>query len=204
MDWIEGKMLGEIFKLAPLSITERNKIGQALWDFYHYQIHTLRSLHADPHPGNFIITQDHKLGVIDFGCVKVISPQFYKAYFQLLDKDILNDPKRLDQVFHDLRFIYTDDSVKDKTFFKEVFTQLVELLGRPFRTSRFDFAEKSYFASLYQFGEEIGQMKAFRESKKARGVKDALYINRTYYGLYNLLHELKAEVDTTSFVDFKH
>jgi hypothetical protein len=46
-------------------------------------------------------------------------------------------------------------------------------------------------------------MKAFRESKKARGVKDALYINRTYYGLYNLLHQLNAEVDTTSYVDFK-
>jgi hypothetical protein len=80
---------------------------------------------------------------------------------------------------------------------------LVELLGRPFRTPRFDFAEKTYFESLYKFGEEIGNMKAFRESKKARGVKDALYINRTYYGLYNLLHELKAEVDTTSYVDFK-
>lgn len=202
MDWIEGKMLGEVFKTATLSVADRNKIGQALWDFYHYQIHTLRSLHADPHPGNFIITPEHKLGVIDFGCVKVIPNQFYKVYFQLLDKDILNDPKRLDKVFHDLRFIYPDDSAQEKVFFKEVFTQLVELLGRPFRTPRFDFAEKSYFASLYQFGEEIGKMKAFRESKKARGVKDALYINRTYYGLYNLLHELKADVDTTSFVDF--
>jgi predicted unusual protein kinase regulating ubiquinone biosynthesis (AarF/ABC1/UbiB family) len=203
MDWIEGKMLGEVFKAATLSRSESNKIGQALWDFYHYQIHTLRSLHADPHPGNFIITKDHKLGVIDFGCVKVIPPQFYKGYFQLLDKEILNDPKRLEKVFHDLRFIYADDSATDKVFFKEVFTQLVELLGRPFRTPRFDFAEKSYFTSLYQFGEEIGKMKAFRESKRARGVKDALYINRTYYGLYNLLHELKAEVDTTSFVDFQ-
>lgn len=203
MDWIEGKMLGEVFKTAILSIPERNKIGQALWDFYHYQIHTLHSLHADPHPGNFIITLDNKLGVIDFGCVKVIPDQFYKIYFQLLDKDILSDPKRLDKVFHDLRFIYPDDSAQEKAFFKEVFTHLVELLGRPFRTPKFDFAEKSYFTSLYQFGEEIGQMKAFRDSKKARGVKDALYINRTYYGLYNLLHELKAEVDTTSFVDFK-
>jgi hypothetical protein len=45
-------------------------------------------------------------------------------------------------------------------------------------------------------------MKAFRESKKARGVKDALYVNRTYYGLYNLLHELRADVNTTSFVAF--
>ncbi len=203
MDWIEGKMLGEVFKNNTLSQTERNLLGQALWDFYHYQIHTLRSLHADPHPGNFIITPDQKLGVIDFGCVKVIPSAFYKLYFQLLDKGILKDSKRLDHVFHNLRFIYPDDTAQDKLFFKEVFTQLVELLGRPFQTPRFDFAEKAYFESLYKFGEEIGNMKAFRESKKARGVKDALYINRTYYGLYSLLHELGAEVDTTSYVDFK-
>jgi predicted unusual protein kinase regulating ubiquinone biosynthesis (AarF/ABC1/UbiB family) len=203
MDWIEGKPLGEIFKNAALSQQERNELGQALWDFYHYQIHSLRALHADPHPGNFIITPENKLGVIDFGCVKEIPKEFYRVYFQLLDKDILNDKARLDKVFHELRFIYPDDASKDKAFFKEVFTQLVELLGRPFRTPKFDFAEKTYFTSLYQFGEEIGNMKAFRESKKARGVKDALYINRTYYGLYNLLHELKAEIDTTSFVDFK-
>lgn len=203
MDWIEGKPLGEIFKADSLTQVERNRIGQALWDFYHFQIHTLRSLHADPHPGNFIITPERKLGVIDFGCVKVLPANFYQIYFQLLDKDILNDTKRLDKVFRDLRFIYPDDSATDILFFKQVFTQLVELLGRPFRSPTFDFAEKSYFTSLYQFGEEIGSMKAFRDSKKARGVKDALYINRTYYGLYSLLHELKAEVDTTSYVDFK-
>lgn len=203
MDWIEGKPLGEVFKSNSLTQEQRNCLGQALWDFYHYQIHTLSALHADPHPGNFIITPEIKLGVIDFGCVKEIPTAFYKVYFQLLDKDILINPVRLDNVFHELRFIYPDDTAKDKVFFKEVFTQLVELLGRPFRTSSFDFAEKSYFNSLYQFGEEIGSMKAFRESKKARGVKDALYINRTYYGLYNLLHELKAEIDTTSFVDFR-
>jgi predicted unusual protein kinase regulating ubiquinone biosynthesis (AarF/ABC1/UbiB family) len=59
MDWIEGKPLGEIFKGESLSQPERNRLGQALWDFYHYQIHTLRRMHADPHPGNFIITPEN-------------------------------------------------------------------------------------------------------------------------------------------------
>lgn len=202
MDWIEGKPLGEMFKNNSWTQDDRNKIGQALWDFYHFQIHSLRSLHADPHPGNFIITPENKLGIIDFGCVKVVPAAFYKVYFQLLDKDILHDKPRLHKVFRDLRFIYPDDNGKDVAFFTEVFTQLVELLGRPFRTPRFDFSEHQYFKSLYAFGEEIGQMKAFRESKKARGVKDALYVNRTYYGLYNLLHELRADINTTTFVAF--
>jgi predicted unusual protein kinase regulating ubiquinone biosynthesis (AarF/ABC1/UbiB family) len=203
MDWLEGKPLGERIKLKDISTKDSNVIGQALWDFYHYQIHTLHSLHADPHPGNFIIMAEGKLGVIDFGCVKVIPKDFYKVYFQLLNKNILTDPKLLNRVFHELRFIYKNDTPEDKKFFTEVFTHLVELLGRPFRSPRFDFSETGYFDELYKFGEEISNMKEFRNSKKARGVKDALYINRTYYGLYTLLHELKADVDTTSYVDFK-
>jgi len=202
MDWIEGKPLGEFLKSGSLTESESHSLGQALWDFYHYQIHTLRSLHADPHPGNFIITDDKKLGVIDFGCVKVIPSDFYKVYFQLLHKDFLNNKVKQNKVFKEMRFIYEDDTAEDKKFFEEVFLQLVELLGRPFRTPEFDFADKAYFNSLFKFGEEIGSMKAFRQSKKARGIKDAIYINRMYYGLYNLLHELNAKVDTTSYVKF--
>ena len=196
MDWVEGKPLGEFLKSEKWSREEANKIGQALWDFYHFQIHQLKALHADPHPGNFIITSDRKLGVIDFGCVKVIPPTFYKSYFQLLDGKLLEDKKRMEKVFYELRFIYPDDSQSDKTFFIEVFSELVELLSKPFKTSSFDFAQKEYFEKLFRFGEQISTMKEFRNSKKARGVKDALYINRTYYGLYNILHDLGAKVET--------
>lgn len=200
MDWMEGKTLGEYLKTTSPTQQEANRLGQALWDFYHFQMHELRSLHADPHPGNFIIADDGKLGIIDFGCVKVISNEFYPVYFQLLDKGILKDKVWLESAFYQLRFIYEDDTPQDKVFFREVFTQLVELLGRPFRTSKFDFSDNRYFESLYQFGESISNSKEFRDSKKARGIKDALYINRTYFGLYNLLNELGAKINTTSWV----
>lgn len=200
MDWLEGPPLGEYLKTNKLSKDDANRLGQAMWDFYHFQMHELRSLHADPHPGNFIITDDMQLGVIDFGCVKVIPDAFYPVYFQLLDKGILFDKPRLEKAFFELRFIYPDDTAQDKAFFKNVFTELVELLGRPFRTDEFDFADNAYFESLYKFGEALSNMKEFRESKRARGVKDALYINRTYFGLYNLLNEMGATVNTRSWV----
>ena len=197
---LSGTRLAVTLEPCPMCAEEGQKLGQALWDFYHFQMHTLHSLHADPHPGNFIITPDRKLGVIDFGCVKVIPTTFHKTYFQLLHPDILQNEEKKLRVFKELRFIYDDDTDEDKHFFIQTFSKLVELLGRPFRTPRFDFSDSEYFRQLYQFGEEIGKMKEFRESKKARGVKDALYINRTYYGLYNLLNELKASIDTTSYV----
>lgn len=200
MDWIDGEPLGEYLKLQKLTKTEANRLGQALWDFYHFQIHELRALHADPHPGNFIVTPEKKLGVIDFGCVKVVPDHFYQAYFQLLDRSILQDSGRLNHVFHDLHFLYPEDSAAENSFFKGVFTRLVELLGRPFERETFDFSDREYFASLYSFGEELSSMKELREATRARGVKDALYINRTYYGLYNLLHQLNAEVETSRWI----
>jgi predicted unusual protein kinase regulating ubiquinone biosynthesis (AarF/ABC1/UbiB family) len=200
MDWLEGKPLGEFLKTETLTAKEGNVIGQAMWDFYHFQIHQLKALHADPHPGNFIITPEKKLGIIDFGCVKVIPDGFYQSYFRLLKRDILNDRKATLETFHQLRFIYADDSPRDVKFFTGIFLQLVELLGRPFATDTFDFSDDRYFENLYAFGEALSSMKELRESKKARGVKDALYINRTYFGLYHLLHDLKATVNTGSWV----
>ncbi len=195
MDWIDGKPLGEVLK-KELPAGMGNKLGQAMWDFYHFQMHTIRSVHADPHPGNFLVTNDFKLGIIDFGCVKVMTDDFHKRYFQLLDPTLLDDKSRLEKAFYDLRFIYADDSEKDKSFFIDVFGKLVELLSRPFRTDTFDFADKEYFDTLYSFGEDVSKMKELRESKKARGIKDALYINRTYFGLYNMLHDMKATIQT--------
>jgi predicted unusual protein kinase regulating ubiquinone biosynthesis (AarF/ABC1/UbiB family) len=193
MDWLEGKPLGEILNTS-LPKGAGDKLGQAMWDFYHFQMHQLKAVHADPHPGNFIITNDYQLGIIDFGCVKVIPEKFYSVYFQLLDEDILTDQKKMERVFQQLSFIHPSDTPKERAFFIGVFSKLVSLLGRPFRSEVFDFSDKSYFESLYQFGEELTKMKELRNSKKARGVRDAVYINRTYFGLYSILHDLGAKV----------
>jgi predicted unusual protein kinase regulating ubiquinone biosynthesis (AarF/ABC1/UbiB family) len=195
MDWIEGQPLGEFLK-KEIPEGVGSQIGQAMWDFYHFQMHQLRSVHADPHPGNFIITPDNKLGVIDFGCVKVIPNAFYKLYFELLEKDLLKDSVKRGKVFRELRFIYPEDTTKQQEFFDAVFTKLIDLLNRPFHTNRFDFSDVKYFDELFSFGENLSNMKELRDSKKARGVRDAIYINRTYFGLYTLLHDLKATVNT--------
>lgn len=198
MDWLEGDLLGEVLR-KPVSGEIRNKLGQAMWDFYNFQMHALRSVHADPHPGNFIVTPDHKLGIIDFGCVKNIPDDFYGEYFKLLDRNFYDNPEELDKVFHKLRFLYDTDTPEEKQFFRGIFVKLLELLSRPFRTEVFDFSDKRYFESLYKFGEELASNKALRESKKTRGVRDAIYINRTYFGLYSILHDLKATVRTGQF-----
>jgi len=196
MDWLDGLVLKEFIQSNPDQET-RNKVGQALWDFYDYQIHTLRQVHADPHPGNFIISEDGVLGVIDFGCVKVIPNEFYEPYFRLIRKDMLDAGSDLDRVFEQLQFIYDTDTPEDKAYFSSVIKDMMGILGQPFHQNEFDFGDDAYFQKIFEMGEIISESKKFRESEKARGSRDGLYINRTYFGLYSILNELKAKVHTT-------
>ncbi|HVY60153.1 MAG TPA: AarF/UbiB family protein, partial [Planctomycetota bacterium] len=43
-----------------------------------------RLIHADPHPGNFIVLPDGRLGVLDFGATKRLSVPFALAYWRLV------------------------------------------------------------------------------------------------------------------------
>ena len=196
MDWVEGKHLKEYLETNP-DYESRQKIGQGLWDFYDHQVHSLKQVHADPHPGNFLMQSNGKLGVIDFGCVKEIPEDFYKGYFKLIRKDIVRDNAEIEQAFLDLGIIYNTDSEKDKKFFINVFKEMIGLLGRPFHSEYFDFADDAYFKEIFDLSERLSNMNELKNSRQARGSRHALYINRTYFGLYNLLNDLKVEIKTT-------
>lgn len=66
--YIEGKTLNMInFEYMPYE--KRHVIGQKLIDIYFKQIFDIGVYHADPHPGNIIVTDDYKIAFIDFGNV---------------------------------------------------------------------------------------------------------------------------------------
>lgn len=196
MDWLNGLHIKEWLESNP-SQEQKNRIGQALWDFYHHQVHNLMQVHADPHPGNFIIQTDGSLGIIDFGCVKVIPEDFYHGYFSLIKRDLLMKEEELNEIFYNLEFISEKDNDEEKLYFKSVFKEMISLLGRPFHVDTFDFSDDTYFEKIFQLGDRISNEKMFRKSRQARGSRHGLYINRTYFGVYNLLNQLQATVVTT-------
>jgi len=197
MGWVEGQHLDQFMESNP-SQEIRNQIGQALWDFYDFQMHQLKEVHADPHPGNFLLKHDGTVGVIDFGCVKVIPEDYYKWHFQVIDPSLLENEERWKKTFYKLRFVTDDDTPEEKELFTEIFKQMIDLTVKPFRTKTFDFGDDEYFESLFGFGEKLSKHEGVRKSRRPRGRKDSLYLNRSYFGLYSILHELRAEVETRS------
>src|SRR5947209_1699292 len=64
-EWLDGTPLSKV--IAAGSREERDRAGILLSVLHFSGPVRARLLHADPHPGNFRLTDDGRLGVIDFG-----------------------------------------------------------------------------------------------------------------------------------------
>ncbi|KEZ92688.1 ABC1 kinase family protein [Nonlabens ulvanivorans] len=201
MDWMSGQHLSEFAK-TDFSQETGNKLGQTLWDFYMFQMHGLKAVHADPHPGNFLISKDEELIAIDFGCIKEIVDEFYQPYFELAVPASINNPEIFKAKLFELEILRQDDSEKEITYFSALFHEMLSLFTKPFQEKTFDFSDESFWDEISSLSEKYSNDKELRKMNGNRGSKHFLYINRTFFGLYNLLHDLKATVNTHEYVKY--
>jgi len=201
MDWMEGEHLSE-FASKNTDREKGDKLGQALWDFYMFQMHKLRKVHADPHPGNFLIDADANLMPIDFGCIKKVPEEFYIPYFELANPEIINNPILFKEKLYELEILRTDDSIEEVAYFTGIFFRLLSLFTKPFHSDYFDFSDEEFFAEIATMGEDFTKDTQLRKMNGNRGSKHFLYINRTFFGLYNLMHDLKARVVTQNYKSY--
>ncbi|MDX1271776.1 AarF/UbiB family protein [Bizionia paragorgiae] len=192
MDWMDGIHLSE-FTNTNTDQEKANVLGQALWDFYMYQMHVLKKVHADPHPGNFMVSQDHDLIAIDFGCMKAVPEEFYTPYFELAKKETIEDPKLFTEKMYALEILRAEDSPEELAFFNDMFQGMLRLFTKPFHGETFDFSDPSFFNAIAEFGERYSKSTELRKMNGNRGSKHFIYINRTFFGLYNLMFDLKAQ-----------
>jgi len=193
MEWLEGMPLTEFIK-SDASQTEKDRIGQMLLDFIHFQVHTLKRFHADMHPGNFFVMSDGKLGVLDFGCVKRLPETFYRDYFTMIRAGLAKDDPTLRKYLLKLDFIRESDTPELEKMYYDVSVQTIGMLAEPLASDSFYFGNKEYFKGLTDLGLEMKDNKEFRKPHAFRGPKDAIYLHRAFFGLYNVLHELNATV----------
>ncbi|MFN4762750.1 ABC1 kinase family protein [Gillisia sp. Q332] len=201
MDWMEGEHLSEFAKKNK-DQAKADKVGQTLWDFYMYQMHHLKELHADPHPGNFLIDTEENLIAIDFGCIKQVPEDFYVPYFELANKENISNPEFFSEKLYQLEILRKDDSQKEIAFFSELFYEMLSLFTSPFHNETFDFADENFWSRITELGEKYSKDSDLRKMNGNRGSKHFLYINRTFFGLYNMLHDLKAKVEINNYIKY--
>jgi predicted unusual protein kinase regulating ubiquinone biosynthesis (AarF/ABC1/UbiB family) len=87
-EWMDGTPLSRI--ITDGSVEERNRAGIMIVRFLFSGPARAGLLHADPHPGNFRLLDDGRLGILDFGAVDRLPeglPRFFGKLLRLMHED---------------------------------------------------------------------------------------------------------------------
>ena len=76
---LTGPTLMEVIE-SQADAAERFRIARLLIFAIWGPFFAVRLIHADPHPGNFLVLPDGRLGVLDFGATKLLSEKFAAVY----------------------------------------------------------------------------------------------------------------------------
>ncbi|HSG39230.1 MAG TPA: AarF/ABC1/UbiB kinase family protein [Thermoanaerobaculia bacterium] len=83
MDYVRGTKITDLSPLARIDLDGR-ALAEDLFRAYLDQILVDGFFHADPHPGNLLITDDGRLALIDLGMVARIDPRMQEHLLKLL------------------------------------------------------------------------------------------------------------------------
>jgi ubiquinone biosynthesis protein len=83
MELVDGRNVGSLGPLARMD-ADGHTLASQLFEAYLDQILVDGFMHADPHPGNVLLTSDGRLALIDLGMVARIGPDLQDALVRLL------------------------------------------------------------------------------------------------------------------------
>jgi predicted unusual protein kinase regulating ubiquinone biosynthesis (AarF/ABC1/UbiB family) len=192
MDWLEGTPLARVAQTADQG--ERDRVGALYQRFLVSGPARTGLLHTDPHPGNFRVLADGRLGVLDFGSALQLPGGMPPTFGRLIGALLDDDP---DEVLRRLR---EEGFVKPGVEIEVA--KLVDYMSPftvPARHERFRFTRdwlRGEFARVNDpRNPEFGV--ALRLDLPA----EHLFTHRVWLGLVGVLCQLEAEVPVRSVLE---
>jgi predicted unusual protein kinase regulating ubiquinone biosynthesis (AarF/ABC1/UbiB family) len=195
MELLTGEHLDEFLAGRP-SQRLRDQLGARLVELFYFQLLEVEAFHADPHWGNYLFGKDGSIGLVDFGCVKYLDPQFVAG----------------------LRALYLYPGDRTGSGFQELLTERYALQGRKLapaaRKALARFAE-NFYRTVYppevarddqpfDFSSDQALRTYMRESanlaRSRCALPEYLMMSRAETGLYATLHRLRARVPMSRIV----
>jgi predicted unusual protein kinase regulating ubiquinone biosynthesis (AarF/ABC1/UbiB family) len=169
---------------------DRDRVAQLLHDLFLHSLYELHCIHADPHPGNFIINADLSVGLLDFGCIKKLPPDFVKSYARLARAAITRDSREFLRLLKTLKIISADRQPAAEDLYLALITKLGRWFGRLFEEERFDFGgNDDFFSQSKQLTEGMLRLRSHVEVNP-----HFVFLDRTRYGLLRLFESMHARV----------
>jgi predicted unusual protein kinase regulating ubiquinone biosynthesis (AarF/ABC1/UbiB family) len=190
MERLEGVHISEFLARNP-SQEERNEVARKIIRAWYRMLYAARITYADLHPGNFLVLNDGRLGVIDFGFVWHADAEEWELVRKLDRPMTTGRPE--DRIAQIKEWNYIRDDETDRLRVCDEYAQWCWLCR--YRGGEYDFGDEAEFrVGIDLFTEMI-------RKRYTRARSNAVSIARLNFGVRSILYQLKANFDIRSIAE---
>ncbi|HYO57468.1 AarF/ABC1/UbiB kinase family protein [Archangium sp.] len=135
LELLQGRTLKDWVVSEP-SAEERYRVARQLILAIYAPFFTAGEMHADPHPGNFMVLDDGRLGLLDFGSIKRFSPHFVDANRRMFLHAVRLESMDVLGLSREVGFTTELPDAEAAALIQEV----LHIAGRPMRSTAYDYA----------------------------------------------------------------
>jgi predicted unusual protein kinase regulating ubiquinone biosynthesis (AarF/ABC1/UbiB family) len=190
-EWVDGTPLASIIRDGDKEL--RDRVGYLLAEFHYSAPARAGMLHADPHPGNFMLAGDGRMCVIDFGGVAKLPDGLPAPLGRLMRFAMEGDSDSLFETLREEGFVRPGTQVPAEHI-QAYLAPFVE----PLRTERFHFTRRWMQQQAERVGDLGGQ--DFRTGRSLNLPPQYLMIHRVLAGSTGILCQLDAELPAREIV----
>ncbi|MTD59417.1 ABC1 kinase family protein [Amycolatopsis pithecellobii] len=191
-EWMSGTPLAKI--IAGGDKATRDSVGTMLAEFHYSSPAKAGLLHSDPHPGNFLLLEDGRLGVIDFGAVAKLPHGIPPNLGGMTRLALDGRSAELMELLRKSGFVRpgSDLRAEDVLAYLGPFTE-------PLANERFHFTRKWMQQQAMRVGDTRGP--DFRVGRSLNLPPEYLLIHRVTAGSTGVLCQLDAEIPARAIVE---
>lgn len=194
-EWVDGAPLARV--ISEGTPAQRNEVGRLIALFFYSGLAHTGMIHADPHPGNYLMGADGRLRVLDFGAVTVPPEGAMELSGRIMRASVERDQEALIDLIKQAGYL-PEDSIADPD---EIFAFAAPFID-PVGASTFKFTRawlRERVGPLLDFGSAD-----YETSQAVTTPPGWFMLHRAYGGIYGLLSQLDAEVPFRDIVERWH
>ena len=191
-DYLDGTDLGDALKHGDLE--RRALIVRRLSDAFWMQLMRGGLLHADPHPGNYRILPDGRLGILDFGCVKIFDEErFLRPFADMVVSRLRGDDARFKRAMTALGLLHNPNDAQEMADMLRIADYFSTGI---LRDEEFDFGRFSYVRAAKELVLYFLQARRIPPSQR-----DFIFLTRVVLGYYEYFSRARAHTNFRRLVD---
>ena len=187
MNWLEGKKLMPFLETNP-DQQSRNELAKTMFRVWYVPFYYYGVIHGDPHLGNYSISKDHSINLMDFGSIRLFRPQFVAGVIELYKALRDNNRDQAVDAYERWGFVGLDNEAVDvlNMWAEFIYAPLLEDRVRPIQQMRGGSAGRELAGKVHTELKRIGGIKPPREF---------VLMDRAAVGLGSVFMHLGAEVN---------